>query len=203
MFGKSCLSLFPATLLLATVFAAAPAGAALVANGDFETGTFSGWSPIGNVVLDGSSANAFVISDSPVPQGGSLYGASFGSIGALGGITQSFATTAGVTYTVDFWLQNEADALGVYLPNEFQFTWGGSVVASLQDSAPFDYQHFSYDLIATSAMTSIGFSFRNDPAFWDLDNVAVTPVPEPQTWALMGLGFAALAASRKRALSRR
>ena len=65
------------------------------------------------------------------------------------------------------------------------------------------YIHYSYNLTAASNSTTLMFSFVNPSSFTDLDDVSVTaltaPVPEPETWALMGLGLIAVAARRRRA----
>ncbi|MDQ6626911.1 MAG: PEP-CTERM sorting domain-containing protein [Pseudomonadota bacterium] len=183
---------FAALLSLAGTLAAGPAGAAIV-NGGFETGNFSGWT----LVTDDLTF-ATVSSQAPVPQSG-IWGASFGSPSTL---SQTVATVAGSFYALDFWLQDEADVLGAATPNSFEATWNGTTVTSLVNTAAFNYKHLTFNLAATSASTVVAFTFRNDPGFWDLDNVAVTAVPEPETWALMGLGLALLAARRRRLSTR-
>jgi hypothetical protein len=196
MVKKAWLRESAAALAVVGLCAAGPAGAALVANGGFETGDFSGW------LLTGDTTFASVISDAPVPQSGT-YGASFGPFQTTSGISQTLATVAGTTYVLDFWLQAESDPLGASAPNSFLATWNGAPVTSVVNSAAFDYKHLTFNVTATSASTSLAFTFRNDPAFWDLDNVAVTAVPEPESWALIALGLAALAVRRRRASTRR
>ena len=94
-------------------------------------------------------------------------------------------------------------ATGNYVDTSADATINGAPVTTLVNSTAFDYKHLTFNVTATSASTSLAFTFRNDPAFWDLDNVAVTAVPEPESWALIALGLAALAVRRRRASTRR
>jgi PEP-CTERM motif len=70
---------------------------------------------------------------------------------------------------------------------DYKFTWTGpteSVVISFLDICP-----------AASAPSAcgLGADTSNGPPFSLLDNVSLTAVPEPSTWAMLLLGFAGLA----------
>ena len=182
---KSSAGFLGAAALLVTGMAHAN----FVANGDFETGDFTAWTQFGNTAFSGVDVNT--------PQAGN-FAAYFGNP-SPGGILQQLATTAGVTYRVSFWLQNEADALGVAAPNAFEFNWnGGAAEFSLTNSGPFGYHLYEFNnLIATSASTELRFTFTQSPAFWDLDSVQA--VPEPGALALVSLaGLLGIVASRRR-----
>ena len=172
------------------------ANAAIVSNGDFETGNFSGWTQFGNTAFNAVDGNA--------PQAGS-FGAFFGSVQSTSGIKQTLTTVANQLYNVDFWLQAEADVNGASTPNFFDFRWGGASVTSLTNSADFLYTHYTFALQATSGSTEISFTFQNDPAFWDLDSISVTEaggtggnVPEPGSLALVGLAGVVAGLVRRR-----
>jgi len=52
----------------------------------------------------------------------------------------------------------------------------------------------TFNVVGTGSDT-IAFSFRNDPSYYNLDNIsvsAVAPVPEPATWAMMLVGLGAI-----------
>lgn len=166
------------------------ANAALVSNGDFETGDFTGWTQFGNGLFSGV--------DNTAPQAGN-FGAYFGP-SSDGGIFQTLGTSAGHVYSVKFWLKNEADPNGTTSSNSFQFNWnGGAVEVALVDASAFAYTEYTVsNLVASSAATDLRFTFAHGPAFWDLDSVSVT-VPEPGSLALVGLaGLLAGLVSRRR-----
>ena len=179
------------TIAVVAVAAAAPwAGAAgLVVNGDFETGTLSGWTQSGNT--DSSGVDPFAAH-------GGTFGAFFGPE-STGAISQTLATVAGGSYKVDFWLELDDSAQ----PNLFSWTWGGAAQSpSFVNTTGFDYKEFSTTVTATGASTALTFSFANPQSFWLLDDVSVTAVtaavPEPETFALLGVGMAFLAWRRRR-----
>ena len=69
---------------------------------------------------------------------------------------------------------------------------------------PFGYTHF-FGFVVTGANPVLQFTTENTPAFWDLDDINVTPVanvtpaPEPGTLGLIALGVPGLVgALRKR-----
>lgn len=175
----------PSTAALAVAAAAlalaAPAARAqMVTNGDFETGSFSGWTV--------SGATGFTGVDALSAHGGG-FGAYFGESSPGSSISQAIATTPGASYRVTFWLDLQDSAQ----PNGFSWTWGGVTQAlNLSNSSRFDYTGFVAIVSASSASTMLRFSFTNPNSYWLLDDVVVTPVPEPAVWALALLGAAAL-----------
>lgn len=114
-------------------------------------------------------------------------------------IQQAFATNAGQNYKLDFWSANRPrDAwrfsqLDVYLNGTF-------LVSTGQIFNAYNWQQSSASFVGTGNETLEFRSMGNGDSYGDfLDNVSVvsdvsasTVVPEPSTFALMGLGFAAV-----------
>jgi hypothetical protein len=50
---------------------------------------------------------------------------------------------------------------------------------------------------STQAFTQVQLSFSSAAVAWAVDNMRVTPVPEPATWALWSLGLCALLGARR------
>lgn len=167
---------------MAFVMAAPLAQANQIVNGDFESGDFAGWTQSGDLAdfigIDGFAAHS------------GDFGAFFGNTDPAG-ISQSFATTAGQSYTVDFWLMLQDGAT----PNNFSWSWNGAAQGSgLTDVARIDnFQEFSFTVTAAGASSSLAFSFQNPNSYWLIDdisvNASVAAVPEPETYALMGAGL--------------
>ena len=175
------------------VSVAAQAGPNIVVNGGFETGDFSGWTTSIDPVFDGV--------DSLQHLSGS-FAAFFGNPFGASTISQMLATVPGTFYSIDFWLQAESDVLGASAPNAFSFNWnGGAAELALTNSPAFGYTHYSFLLKATGATTQLAFTFANEPAFWDFDDVSASAVPEPGSLALVALacGLVALTLHRRRA----
>ena len=152
----------------------------LVVNGGFETGDFTAWTQAGGTVL----------TDDPFS---GTYEASFAPV--TGALAQSLATMPNTNYNVSFYLRNAGNAAG-----SFQVLLGTSVLTNLTIN-PDSYKRFTYNA-TTSALPGnsiLTFQFANPTTTFHLDDVSVQAVPEPATFAALGLGAVALLRRRRRA----
>jgi hypothetical protein len=193
-------------LLAAAVLAIAATSAQaanLVTNGSFEADaqangswniypTLTGWTGIPNIELRNNVAGAaqdgvnFVELD-----------ANFNS-----GMSQSINTATGL-YELSFWYSaREGVAAG---SNGLDFSFGsltGNVLYNVA-GAPSGHiwQHYT-GLVTLSGPTTLTFSAaeKSDSLGGSLDNVSVTAVPEPETYALLlaGLGLIGTIARRRK-----
>jgi hypothetical protein len=215
------------SLALALPFALAvgvsAANAAIVTNGDFERGNLSGWTVNAGtdpshppIVIGYNNTNGFpngAYGESvPAPVDGLTSGAYFSADAAAQSISQSLALTANTGYTLGF---------DVYAPqNGRNNPFDASLFASLNgtpistvlsaDSLTRGWLHYSTTFTANTAPSyNFALNFQgggNTAADFVVDNVSVANVgtaPEPATWAMMILGFAAIAfmAYRRKAKS--
>jgi hypothetical protein len=174
------------TVLALGALCAAPVQAALVTNGDFETGTLSGWTLFGD-------QNFVGVDDASEHSG--TYGAFAGSE-TPAGFSQAIATTSGQNYTVSFWLKAEKGDYVTSKPNSFSAIFGGTTLLSFIDTSPFNYTKYSFDVVATGTSSNLVFTFTDKYSYLDLDDVSVVAkgpppaVPEPATWGMLLAGFA-------------
>jgi hypothetical protein len=166
---------------LALVGVAKPSYANLIANGGFETGSFSSWTNFGNTNFT-SVTNAS-------PHSGT-YAANLGPVGSDGNLIQFVTTAPGQGYTFSYWLKNDLDETKVSNNNSFAAEFNGvDLPGSVLTNAPaFGYTEYVFNVVATGTTSSVGFRFRQDPSFFRLDDVSLeaSRVPEPASLVLLG-----------------
>jgi hypothetical protein len=158
-----------AALLCTTVWSANAVN--IVNNPGFETGDFTGWT-----VNDPSNFTG-VGNDAAFAHSGTHY-AFLGATPNTGSLSQSLATMAGQSYTLSFWLANDATP-GLGPTTAFAAFFNGVSVFALPGNSPvFGYTQFTISgLVATGAATTLEFRYRHDNDFFRLDDVSVS-VPE-------------------------
>jgi len=184
-----------AALALGVAGALLPVGGAasaaqLVANPNFDLDTPPrNTAPVDWTLTPAPSGATFFVGPGP------LFGAfsppnsaNFGATRAFDDVlSQTLNTVPGATYTISFELAHTSSNTA----NDFSATFGGLPLLSLTNSGSFPYTLFTFLDVATSSSTVLSFAGRENPAWYDLDNVSVTgPVPEPATWAMLILGVA-------------
>lgn len=205
--------------LLAALAAPAATAQNLLVNGGFEssssaTATPTGWFNIGHT--DGVLTYS-AIGTQPVYEGLRFYdlgGAGNNGNLAIGeGIGQSFASIVGATYRLTFGLSGE-NVPGTAVETLRASAGNGVVDYALTPVAggvftrPFTTQSFTF--MAAAASTTLSFILQassgatgnNDPlldgVIVELVTSPVTPVPEPETWALMLAGLSGVSFMRRR-----
>lgn len=182
--------------------AATPARAALIANGDFETGSFSGWTATGLVAVQATPYFGFNHGE---------YGSYFAVFNAgtnatpNGVLSQTISTVAGTNYVLVF--DYGAGGSGQSMTAS-AFSGMGELLAteSVFSNTP-ARQAFLLNFAAISTSTTI--KFTDNPANntynsdGGIDNVSVTSslsasVPEPGSLALLCFGAAGAVTARRR-----
>ena len=184
----------------------------LVANGSFEANVVS--SPFVNFSTTTQGISNWIIGVGNVDLVGSLWTAA-GGVNSVdlsgtrkGEIHQTLSTVAGQTYQLSFALAGNFQGgpaikgMSVNIgPNGlYTFDTTGKSAGNM------GWTTYSKTFVAVSTATTLSFASNTSGAYGPvLDNVAVTAVPEPETFAMLlaGLGMMGMIARRRKAASAR
>ena len=136
-----------------------------VLNGGFETGTFTNWTSSG--VFGNQN-----ISTSALYRHSGTYGAQLNASGGLRFLSQTLTTVPGTVYAISFWLDNPTS----HTNNEFQVSWNGTVLLDLTNMPVTAWTNIQLTVPATTNVSVLQFGYRNDTAYFGLDDVTVSPV---------------------------
>jgi hypothetical protein len=208
---------------LALILSAGTATANLLTNGDFENGSTAfgegtpstvpnSWflGPPGgpgpsNMTVDSGSGSLA----NQGPESGSSYMA-FQSPATSGRdcLWQDFTTVPGQQYTVSFWVAIAPGTSGGAAPgldpvwdeNRANATNMGTTSSFFAPSSTFamSYQLFTFAETASATTTRIDFHGIDATGAIFLDNVSVTPAPEPATIGLLLAGIVPVLSRRRR-----
>ena len=146
----------------------------LIQNGGFETGDLTGWT-----FIPASSGSDFVVGQIIVPHTGN-YAADFGAVSFIPDkLSQTRATVPGQSYIVSYWLAHDA----TNAENDFQVSWGGTVIQDLNNVSAFDWTNYTFTETATSSSTILQFAGYEVPAWFAVDDVSVLGSNQPQFFA--------------------
>jgi len=202
------IGIFRGALATLVVLALSGVGHAnLLTNGDFATGDLTTWSPSGDVLAIPESAYngcCGTINDTP-----GAYVASFGAGNKPdnGVLSQSFPTTVGVGYVVSF----DYGAVDFSLPQSMNVsivsganTLGEGLAATGTNDFDTLFTLYSYNFTAGATTTTLTFtdtSSVTDNVDGLLEQVSADTaptgeVPEPSSFALLGVGLAGMGVRR-------
>jgi VCBS repeat-containing protein len=138
------------------------AGPSTLVNGGFETGDLSGWS-----TTSGSISAGFL------GAGGGFgnYAANLGPTTTMAEtLSQSVATNPGEHYVLSFFVLGDTESSS----NSLTVSWNGSQVLGLVND--FDgFTQYTFDVVASSASTSLDFTYTDDGTGLWVDQVSVAP----------------------------
>ncbi len=148
----------------------------LVQNGNFETGNSQNWS------LNGSLQFICSPTAGTTSQGNFAwqYDAYTSSPASL---IQNIATIAGQEYNLSF----DSSVIGG-TGNFLSVSIGDQTLYSSANSPDYGWITSSFNFTADQSNQNLVIRGASDPLWVEVDNISVTAVPEPSTYALFGLG---------------
>ena len=159
-------------------------GQVLLTNGGFETGDFTGWTLVGNSVVNGRHGQPATIynavesaSSYPLVVHAGNYGAFLGDV-QLATISQTIPTIPGRYYLVSLWMDNPS-ASGT---QQFVVRWNTNsasvnTIYSLTSPPALTWTNLQFMVLATSTSTVLQLGAENNDNYFGLDDISVTAIP--------------------------
>jgi hypothetical protein len=170
-------------------------GQSVVQNGGFETGDFTDWTLVGDTiarngfhgvaVYDAVTNSSFTTSagDSYVHSG--TYAAVLGESGKLATLSQSVPTIPGGSYLLSFWLINPTSlTTQIFVVNWSTNGTTFSALYGITNPPAFSWTDLTFVVTATGTSSTLQFAAENDQDYFGLDDISLTPIPNPSVAAL-------------------
>jgi choice-of-anchor C domain-containing protein len=204
-------------ILFCFCLVAGTAHANMITNGSFENGDYSGanWSwerlssgdtRLTGWTIGGKGVDWHNTAEFKPSYNGSLsehmIDLNLDGFNGSGTIAQTFATTAGKTYTVSFYMASPFSKGLAVTVDSF-----GGTFTQLYPGTPLTWRQHSFDFVADDNNATLMFSSLDSGSYWGaiLDNIDVETantnqpvVPEPSTALLVGAGLVGAALLRKK-----
>jgi uncharacterized repeat protein (TIGR03803 family) len=136
-----------------------------ILNGGFEAGSFTNWTS------SGAFGTQTILTLAAYRHSGT-YGAQLTASGALRYLSQTLSTTTGAVYSISFWLDNAVS----HTNNEFQVSWNGTVLLDMTNFPVTGWTNIQLTVTATAGVSTLQFGYRNDSAYFGLDDIGVSSV---------------------------
>jgi len=146
---------------------------ALLQNGGFETGNFSGWQ-----LAEPGQGFDFVTNGSFFPEikpHSGNFAALLGEPSTLAFLSQTIATAPGAPYLLSLWL-NSPDGSN---PNEFLAAWNSVTLFDRANLPAIGWTNLQFVVAATGSNTVLEFGFRDDISYLGLDDISLTALAAP------------------------
>jgi hypothetical protein len=196
------------TILAAALIVGMPAAAQaanLLVNGDFEAGggSLAGWTITGAMAVGTGAEYApccGTTGSEPAYSGNHFATFGAGDIGSTNAISQSFATVIGKRYDVSLRYGalggSGTQSMNLNISDGFGFVF----ISAANNDLDATFSTFTTSFIASDTSTVIGFNNFSGPDGIDpiLDDVSVTAVPEPASWAMLIAGFGLVGTTMRR-----
>jgi hypothetical protein len=153
-------------------------GQSLVQNGGFETGDFTGWTLVGDTIVYYGHGE-FIIYDAVEGTNSGYEVVHSGDYGAFLGddrlatLSQTLATVAGQNYLISFWLDNPVSGS----VQQFLVNWSGTTLYDVTNPPAFAWTNLQFIVTASGTNSILQFGAENDPSYFGLDDISVTPIP--------------------------
>jgi hypothetical protein len=163
-------------------------GSQLVQNGGFELGNFTDWTEVSDQYnLVGRATSLNIGSRHSPDYVGSYYihsgnyAAFLGEPDSLFYLSQTLGTVPGQVYLLSFWLANPGIYSGASppTPNQFLVSWNGTNLFNQSNLGTISFTNLQFVVAATASSTTLEFGAQNQPDYFGLDDVSVTPIPAP------------------------